>query len=522
MKGSRAAAGWILSLALAGCAVGPDYHGPPPEEYTPPGKFKNASGANGRWKVGEPADQQTRGSWWTIFHEPQLNDLVNQALAGNQDLRVAASHIAEARSLDRVAASQFYPEITFAGSATRQRITNTGPLQRGQLVGPSPLGASAAPAAAMPAGMAAAGATAAPVGSSSSSAPVILAEQPLTTTYNLFRAPLELSWELDLFGRVRRTYEASRAQRQGIERDYENTALIVAANVAVNYFALRSLDAEAVILDRAIATRREALRIAEERLQAGLTSELDVTRARADLASNEADSFALARTRGQVENALATLIGRPASLVRLTRNPLPAGSVPPHVPAALPSQLLERRPDVAEAERQLVAANAQIGVAKAAFFPVIRLTGEGGFESADLGLLFNWESRIWRLGPSVTLPIFEGGRNVANLGAATARYDEAVGRYRGQVLTAFQEIENALNDLHQLAGQSEADQRALTAALRSLELAREQYAKGQVNFLDVLDAERNALADERVVAELAGQRMQATVALVKALGGGWR
>jgi multidrug efflux system outer membrane protein len=516
MKSVRTALSGICGLIiLAGCSVGPDYHGPPPNDYATPAKFKNPGASNGTWKVGEPSDAQARGEWWTIFHEPRLNDLESQALAGNQDLRVAAGRVAEARAMDRVAASQFYPDITFAGSATRQRTTNTGPVQLGQLVGPTPFGAaSAAPTTAATGGTGASSA-------SSSNAPLVLATQPLSTTYNLFRAPLELSWEVDLFGRVRRTYEASRAQRQAIEKDYENAALSVTANVAVNYFALRSLDAEAAILDRAIATRREALRISEERLQAGLTSELDVTRAKADLATTEADAFALRRTRGQVENALATLVGRPASLLRVTPHPLPVGSTPPRVPGALPSQLLERRPDVAEAERQLAAANAQIGVAKAAFFPVVRLTGEGGFESADLGLLFNWESRIWRIGPSVTLPIFEGGRNVANLAAANARYDEAVGRYRGQVLTAFQEVENALSDLHQLAGQAEADARALAAAQRSLELARQQYVKGLVTFLDVLDAERSALADERVTAELAGQRMQATVQLVKALGGGW-
>ncbi|MEI9895916.1 MAG: efflux transporter outer membrane subunit [Chthoniobacter sp.] len=243
--------------------------------------------------------------------------------------------------------------------------------------------------------------------------------------------------------------------------------------------------------------------------------------AKADLASNESDVFALARTRGEVENAIATLVGRPASLLKMPRRPLAGSTTPPGVPPSLPSRLLERRPDIAEAERQLAAANAQIGVAKAAFFPVIRLTGEGGFESADLGLLFNWESRIWRIGPSVTLPIFEGGRNVANLGAAQARYDEAVGSYRGQVLGAFQDVENALNALRQLAGQAAADERALEAARRSLELARQQYEKGSITFLEVLDAERGSLADERLSAQIAGQRLQATVQLIKALGGGW-
>lgn len=524
MKLRHVAAGWFAGCLVAGCAVGPDYHGPPPGATEAPAKYKNAGGENGKWKVAEPADHEPRGSWWTVFHDSALNDLESQAQSGNQDLRVAASRIAEARAMDRVAASQFYPDIVFAGSGMRQRITNTGPIQRAKLVGQNPFGGASAAGAAAAAPMVPGTtnpAAAAPT-SSASSADTVLDTQPLTSTYNLFRAPLDMSWELDLFGRVRRTYEASRHQRESIERDYENVALSVAANVAINYFALRSLDAEAAILDRTIATRKEALRISEERLQAGLTSELDVTRAKADLASNEADVFALARTRGQVENALATLLGKPASVIHLPKRPLASNASPPGISAGIPAQLLERRPDVAEAERQLAAANAQIGVARAAFFPVIKLTGEAGFESADLGLLFNWESRIWRIGPSVTLPIFEGGRNVANLGAAQARYDEAVGRYRGQVLNAFQEVETSLNDLRQLAGQSAAQERALAAARRSLELAQQQYAKGSVNFLEVLDAERNALADERLTAQLAGQRLQATVQLIKALGGGWR
>jgi multidrug efflux system outer membrane protein len=518
MKGKRAviAAGFSL---LAGCAVGPDYHGPPAPDYTGPAQYKNGGEGNGKWKVAEPADQVARNAWWEVFHDSALNDLEKQALAGNQDLRVAASRIIEARAMDRVAASQFYPMVNFDGSAIRQRTSNTEPIQRAQLLGQLP-GLSATPAT--PAtGAGTASSASSSSSSSASSAPLVLATQPLTSTFNLFRAPLDLSWELDLFGRVRRTYEASRHQREAIEADYQNMLLSVTANVAVNYLSLRTLDAEAVILERTIATRREAVRIAEERLQAGVTSEFDATRAKAELASNEADSYSIARTRGEVENALATLVGRPASLLRVAHRPLPAEASPPGVPTGLPGQLLERRPDVAEAERQLAAANAQIGVAKAAFYPVVRLTGTAGFESADIGLLFNWESRIWQVGPSVTLPIFEGGRNVANLGAARARYDEAVGRYRGQVLVAFQDVENALNDLRQLTGQNEAEERALAAARRSLELARKEYEKGSVTFLDVLDAERTALSDERLSAELAGQRMQATVQLIKALGGGW-
>ncbi len=501
----------LCGCLLAGCAVGPQYHGPPAPEYKPPAVFKNAADA-GRWKVGEPADTKPQGPWWNVFNDPVLTRYIEQALAGNQELRIAAARIAEARSLDRVAAADFYPNISLDPSATRNRTTNTGPIQRATLVGANPF------AGAMGAG---AGGAAGAAGAAASS-PLILATQPLTTTYSLFRAPLDLSWELDLFGRVRRQHEAAREERQAMEADFRNMALSISANVASNYFALRDLDSEAIVLQRTIQTRQEALRIARERLQAGLTSDLDLTQATSDLASNQADVFALERTRSQVENALATLLGQPASVVRAPARPLPVDGAPPRIPPGLPAALLERRPDVASAERQLAAANARVGIATAAFFPVIRLTGAAGFESADIGSLFEWESRMWQLGPSVTLPIFEGGRNVGNLGAARARYDEAVGTYREQVLTAFQDVENALGDLRTLAGEAEARRRATEAALQALQLSQRQYERGSVNFLQVLDAERTALTDERTSTQLLGQRMQATVQLIKALGGDWR
>lgn len=511
---------WLL---LMGCAVGPDYHGPPPEEYTPPAKFKNASSSGrssssgkdyyGSWKMAEPADTKSRSEWWKVFGDAGLDRCISETLAGNQDLRVAAARIVEAHAMDRIAAADFYPNIIFEGSAVRQRTSNTEPIQRAKLVGPSPFGGS---------GGSGTGSGTGGTGGGSSGGQTVLATQPLTNTFNLFRTPFDLNWELDLFGRVRRTYQASRAQTQSVEADFQNMTLSISANAAINYFSLRALDAELDVLDRTIKTRREGLRISQERLQAGLTSELDVVRAQADLASNEADALALQRTRGEVENAIATLLGKPASLVRFPKSPLSESAVPPRVPAGIPGELLERRPDIASAERLLAAANARIGVAKAAFFPVVRLTGAAGFESADLSSLFSWESRIWQIGPSVTLPIFEGGRNAANLEASKARYDQAVGNYRGQVLVAFQEVENALKDLQTLAAQSEAQNRAVEAARRALELSQQQYAKGSITFLDVLDSERVALADERAAVQLLGQRYQATVQLIKALGGGWR
>ena len=296
--------------------------------------------------------------------------------------------------------------------------------------------------------------------------------------------------------------------------------LSVAANVAIGYYDLRALDAEIKVIEDTIKFRKDALFIANERLQAGLAGELDVQRERAELAGNEADRAGVERTRAEMENALATLIGQPASSFRFPHHALVAAN-PPRLPAGLPSRLLERRPDVAVAERGLAAANARIGVAVAAFFPRINLMGAGGFESATVGQLFNWSSTIWQIGPSVQLPIFEGGRNVANLRIARAEYDEGVARYRQQVLIAFQDVENALADLRTLALQAAAQDRAVDAARRTLDLSNQQFKQGAVTFLDVVDAERTVLTNERQSAMLLGQRMQATVLLIRALGGGW-
>jgi multidrug efflux system outer membrane protein len=294
----------------------------------------------------------------------------------------------------------------------------------------------------------------------------------------------------------------------------------VTANVAQTYYSIRALDGEISVIERTIKTRQDALGIARERLSAGLTSDLDVTRAESDLASDQSDLYAVQRSRDEMENALATLLGFPASDFRLTRRALIDTRIP-NIPPGLPSTLLERRPDVAEAERQLAAANARIGVAVAAFFPVIRLTGAAGFESADMGDIFDWESRMWQIGPSITFPLFEGGRNMANLRASQASYREQVDTYRQQVLISFQDVENALADLHTLSDQSDAQERAVASAVKSLELSQSQYGKGASNFLDVLDAERTLLSDERVSVQLLGQRLQDTVLLIKALGGTW-
>ncbi len=493
-------------LALAGCkAVGPDYHGPPAPEVPEPLRFKNAQADNARrWKIAEPKDMDTRGAWWEIFGDADLNRLEDAATANNQNLRLAVARIAESRAQTRVAASDFYLHAGYEPSYVRQRTSNNEPIQRGQLVGGSPLGGASGGA-----------------GGAGSSGPTVLDNQPLTRTYSLFRQPVDLTWELDLFGRVRRNTEAARAQAQSVQADFENVKLSVAANVALGYFNVRALDTEIAVINRTIHGRQDALGIAQERLAAGLTGELDVVRERSELAASRADLEGVRRSRLEMENALATLVGQPASTFRFASHELPANSRPPRIPAGLPSRLLERRPDVAEAERNLAASNAQVGVAVAAFFPRVTLTGAAGFESATVTDLFNWQSHLWQIGPSINFPIFEGGRNTANLQAARARYEQSVAQYRQQVLVAFQDVENALGDLRTLAAQTEAQNQAVEASRRTLQLSQDQYRNGAVTFLDVTDAERTVFNSERTAAQLLGQRMQATVQLIKALGGGW-
>ena len=504
---------WLFFAAatlLVGCkAVGPDYHGPPPDGTPDPAKYKNA-GLNKNWKVAEPDDKNPRGPWWEIFHDPDLDRLEGAAAAGNQDLRLSVARLAESRAQARVAASDFYPHVDFDGTYARQRSTNNDPYQTGRLVNPKSLSGLTGGSGGTGTGTG---------GTTGTSGGLSLTQQPLTRTFSLFREPADLNWEVDLFGRVRRNYEAARADRQAAEADAVNVNLSVTANVAIMYFNVRSEDSEIKVIEDTIKARREALGIAEERLQAGLTSELDVQRERAELAGNEADLAAAQRARAEMENALATLVGQPASVFRERRHELHAD--PPHIPAGLPSELLERRPDVAQAERELAANNARIGVAVAAFFPRVTVTGAAGFESATIIDVLSPGSRLWQIGPSVSIPIFEGGRNQANLDAARARYDQQLARYRGQVLQAFQDVENALVDLRLLAQQSEAQNRAVESAQRTLQLANQSYRQGASTYLDITDAERTLFNDQRVSAQLLGQRMQATVQLIKALGGGW-
>jgi multidrug efflux system outer membrane protein len=465
----------LASLTSAGCAgpltVGPDYQRP---TTAAPATYK--AEALGSWKEGQPLDHVPKGAWWEIFEDAALNDLERRAVAANQELRAAVARVDQARATARVARSELLPSLDFNPAWRRERFSPTQEPSFGDL------------------------------------------------TATTFRVPLDLSYEIDLWGRVRRGFEAARADASASVAALHNVLLLLQADVAQNYFASRALDTEMAIVARTVDLRKEQVRLVRSRFEGGIGNELDVARAETELATAEAEAASLARRRAELENALAILIGTNPAAFNLAALPSAATNwnpQPPAVPAGLPAELLERRPDVAEAERQLAAANARIGVAKAAFFPVVRLTASGGYLSGELDTLFNWESRAWTLGPSVSLPIFAGGRNRANLARSKAVFEESVARYRQQILVAFGDVEDSLAGIHHLAKQAAAQDRAVANARRAAELADERYRAGIVSYLEVVDADRAALDTQRGSAQLSGQRLIAATRLIKALGGGW-
>lgn len=461
----------IMALVSANlhAAVGPNYHRPSVPESN---EFKDAE--LGTWKEATPSDAIARGDWWSIYHDPTLDKLEREAAENNQDLKAAVARVTQARALARNAKADFFPSLSLDASAVRSRrsdnVLNIGSNQTG----------------------------------------------------NDFRVPFDLSYELDLWGRVRRTFEGANLDAQARLAAFENTLLLLKADVAENYFALRTLDAERAILRNTITLRRAALDLVNARLKGGAATELDVSRAETELSSTEAELVAVDLRRAEVEHALAVLVGQPASEFAVKEIPLDAKVLPPVIPAGLPGDLLERRPDIAEAERLLAAANARIGVAKAAFFPVVRLTGLAGFESLDVDSLFNWGSRAWSIGPSITLPLFQGGRNRSNLKRAHAAYDENVANYRQRILVAFKEAQDSLTGARLLSQQAEAQNRSQASARKTAEISNARYRAGLVSYFEVVESERTALVAERESARLTGQRLVNSVQLIKAIGGGWQ
>ncbi|MFO1512840.1 MAG: efflux transporter outer membrane subunit [Verrucomicrobiota bacterium] len=451
----------VLLLSAAGCAVGPNYARPTvagPTTWKEAGIATNAPGL--------PAQ------WWTMFNDPDLASLETQAVAANQDLQHAVARVTEARAIARVSKSELFPSISASGSYSRNRLSGNSATTPSQ-------------------------------------------EQD----FNAYSGSFDLDYELDVWGRVRRSVEAANADAASVATDLQVVLLTLTADVARNYQLLRSSDNEKLVIEATIKLRRDAVQLQETRNKAGLINEMDGTRARTERATVESELQAVTRRRAQVEHALAVLCGEAPANFAVA--PKATNILPPEIPVGLPSSLLQRRPDVVAAEQTLEAANARIGVAKAAFFPTIKLTGAAGFASADLGTLVDWPSRFAQFGPSITVPVFQGGRNQANLKAAEARYEQNVATYRGSVLNAFREVEDSLSDLRTLALQAEAVNRGLVSARDTVSLASERYQKGLTSYLDVVDAEREALKAERQDVQLRGDRAVSTILLAKALGGGW-
>jgi multidrug efflux system outer membrane protein len=461
---------FLLSLTTAATAVaalpavGPDYQRP---DVSAPAAYRDTAPSS--------ASTTLTPDWWTAFNDPALNALETRALSANQDLRAALARVEQARALAGVARSTYLPSLAADPSLSRDRFSRT----------------------------------------------VDNATPDSTTTTH--RLSLDLSWELDLFGRVRRLNQSARADLDAAGATFAAARLSLTAEVATTHFTLRALDRELDIVSQTTAVRRDALQLIQARVNQGTADDVALARAETELASTEADAAALAIRRSATQNALAVLLGEPAPSSDLsTLNPQLSTSLPPPaIPAGLPGDLLTRRPDIAAAERSLAAASARIGVAKSAFFPSIALTGAAGYASADINDLIKPDSRLWSFGPSIYLPLFQGGRNKANLARSRAVYDEAAAKYQQNVLVALREVQDALTATRLLGDQASAQSRAVASARRGAELSQKRYDAGFVSYFEVVDAQRTALAVERADAQLAGQRWITHVALIKALGGGW-
>jgi outer membrane protein, multidrug efflux system len=458
----------VLAMAMVGCAVGPEYHRP--EATAIPAAY---TGVSKEWKVAVPQAHLPRENWWEIFGDHELNRIEAEAGEANQDLKAAYARFNQARAVADVARSGLFPRLNASFQPVEQRDSENRP------VGGKP-----------------------------------------GQTYDTFTVPFDLSYEFDLWGRVRRTVEAAKAQVQASADDMESVKLATQAEVAADYLTIRALDTDKILLLSSIEVYRKSLALVRNRRANGIVSDLDAAQAETVLKTAEAQLPDNALQRTKFEHALAVLTGKNPSLFRVAARPLDLE--PLVVPPNLPSQLLERRPDIAAVERRMAAANANIGVAKAAFFPTVQLSGQAGFQSGDFGTLFSWPSRFWALGSSLAQPLFEGGKLTANLYQAKAAYEETVARYRQTVLTAFADVENNLAAEHLLAAQYEQVRTALKAARKQLEIANNRYRTGLVTYLEVATAQNTTLGLERTVAQLRGQQLVAVVALIKSIGGGWQ
>lgn len=469
----------LVAALLAGCKVGPDYQRPAPlGTNAVPASFSGLAATNaGEWKVAFPAAHLPRGAWWEVFSDPDLSRLEQLAAANSPQLAAALARFDQARAQIRVSRSQLFPQVEVDPNYNRQRTSFNQPVN------------------ARPSGAA--------------------------YTYNTFTLPLQAGWELDLWGRVRRQVEAARATARASADDLEAAKLALEAELASDYFNLRALDREYDVIVRTAETYRRSLELTINRRKGGVATDLDVAEAETQLRTADAQLPALRLQRNQFLHALATLCGQPATTFTLEPRPLENAEIPP-IPAGVPSELLERRPDVAAAEQRMASANAQIGVAQSAFYPRVRFDGMAGLQSVSASSWFEWPSRLWAVGPTLQLPLFTGGLNRAQLAFARAAYNETVSSYRQTVLGAFQEVEDQLVAQVQLKSQLSAEASALEAAQRTLDIANNRYRAGLVTYLEVATSQSAALALEQTVVQLRGQQLIAAVGLIKSLGGGWQ
>lgn len=459
----------LLLFCIPAFAKGPKYQKP---SVTTPQNWQTPA----PWHEALPLDSLPKGMWWVFFGDAELNQYEQRAMASNQTLQAAIARLSEARATARVTAAGLYPELDAGARAIRERLSGNRPFN----------------------------------GAVSQAVPITQSE---------FTIPFTLNYEIDLFGRVRHSVEAANAQLQASAADLENVRLLVSSELAADYFQLRELDSEIAVVQRAIAYQQQGLTLVENRHTGGAASGLDVAQQEVVLDSSITQLALLQQQRFQFQHALAMLQGMaPVEFVAPVRG---LETEPPALPLIVPSELLQRRPDIATAERETAAANARIGVARAALYPSISLGGGGGLDSKAIGSLLNAPSLFWSLGLSALEPVIAGGRNRAQLDFAKAGYQEAVANYREAALTAFQQVEDTLSGLTTLAAAYESQQRAVADAERSLQLANARYSGGLVTYLDVITAEEQALANERQETQLLGQRMTTSVLLVKALGGGW-
>ena len=457
----------LTVLLLPGCAVGPKYARPALSVPVPPA-YKEAGG----WKMAQPSDQGLRGKWWEIFGDTQLNALEEQVSVSNQDLKAAEARLREARALVRFNRASEFPTVSTSPSITSLR--------------------------------------------DSAHKPYFLSSVSATGDLVL---PFDLSYELDFWGRIRRTVAASREETQATAADLETARLSLQAELALDYLDLRSADAQKQLLDDTVKAYANALKLIVNRFAGGVVPKSDVAQAQTQLDTTQVQDTDIAVQRAQFEHAIALLIGKPPAAFSLS--PAPIGTQPPDIPVGLPAELLERRPDIAAAERRVAEANEQVGIARAAFFPTVMLGTTAGFEGTSITNWFTWPSRFWAVGPSMVQTLFDAGRRRATSEAGLANYDATVATYRQTTLAAFQQVEDNLAALRILGQEAEQQQHALDSAQESLRLFTNRYKGGVDTYLQVITAQTFVLTNGRNNVDIRRRRKDASVLLIKALGGGW-